>query len=188
MAQWHVHAHSGQRYGPIEREELDRWVNEGRLTARCQVWMDGWPEWRMAPEIFPQINAQASQAAAGAAQQQASQQMGTAAGSPYAAPQTPSHMTPGAYTNPGSHLLPDRGATILVLGLLGLLLCAFLGIPAWIMGSSDLKEIDAGRRDPTGRGMTQAGMILGIIACVLMIVIIGIYAVIFCGALAAGGF
>ncbi len=190
MSQWYVHAQSGERYGPIEREELDRWVSEGRLTPRCQVWMEGWPEWRLAPEIFPQISAGQQQ---GQQQQQAQQhvqtpqqfqQTGTAAGSPYASPAASSHMgySGGAQGyNRGAHLLPDRGTTILILGLLGLLVCAFFSIPAWIMGSSDLKEIDAGRRDPTGRGMTQAGMILGIIGCVLMMLGFGLIA---CGVIA----
>ena len=35
------------------------------------------------------------------------------------------------------------------------------------MGSADLKEMEAGRMDPEGRGITQAGQILGIIACIL---------------------
>lgn len=65
---------------------------------------------------------------------------------------------------------PDRGVTIFVLGLLGLLVCGILCIPAWVMGSADMKEIDAGRRDPAGRGMTQAGMILGMVGSILMIV------------------
>ena len=58
---------------------------------------------------------------------------------------------------------------ILVFGILGLLLCQVLGIVAWVMGSSDLKEMNAGTMDPSGRGMTQAGKILGIISTVLMI-------------------
>ena len=35
------------------------------------------------------------------------------------------------------------------------------------MGSTDLKEIRAGRMDPSGQGMTQAGMIIGIVGTVL---------------------
>jgi hypothetical protein len=71
---------------------------------------------------------------------------------------------------------PHRGTLILILGILGLVVCGPLGIAAWVMGSGDLKEIDAGTMDPTGRGATQAGKICGIIATILMIigVIIGI--------------
>ena len=58
---------------------------------------------------------------------------------------------------------------ILVFGILGLLLCQVFGIVAWVMGSADLKEMDAGTMDPSGRGTTQAGKICGIVATVLMI-------------------
>ena len=84
---------------------------------------------------------------------------------------------------------PHRGTLILVLGILGLVLCGFLGVAAWIMGSSDLKEMDAGQMDPTGRGNTNAGRICGIIATILMaLMLVGgvIFAVIFFGAVAAG--
>lgn len=62
---------------------------------------------------------------------------------------------------------PHRGAMILVFGILGLLCCFIFGIVAWAMGSADLKEMDAGRMDPSGRGLTQAGQICGIISAVL---------------------
>jgi len=65
---------------------------------------------------------------------------------------------------------PHRGVLILVLGILGLLCCFILGIIAWVMGSGDLREMDAGRMDPSGRGLTQAGKICGIISVVLAIV------------------
>lgn len=64
---------------------------------------------------------------------------------------------------------PHRGTLILVLGILSLIVCYPLGIAAWVMGSGDLKEIEAGTMDPTGRGMTQAGKICGIIGTILMI-------------------
>ena len=64
-----------------------------------------------------------------------------------------------------------RGTLILILGILGLVCCGiFTAIPAWIMGSSDLKEMDAGTMDPAGRGSTNAGKICGIIGCILTVV------------------
>jgi len=65
---------------------------------------------------------------------------------------------------------PHRGTLILVLGILGLIVCGPLGIAAWIMGSSDLKEMSAGTMDPSGRGNTSAGQICGMIATILMII------------------
>lgn len=43
----------GQRYGPITRDELDQWATEQRVNGECQVWQVGWPQWRLASEIYP---------------------------------------------------------------------------------------------------------------------------------------
>lgn len=63
---------------------------------------------------------------------------------------------------------PHRGTLILVFGILGLVICAPFGIAAWIMGSGDLKQMDAGQMDASGRGLTNAGKICGIIATILL--------------------
>jgi Flp pilus assembly protein protease CpaA len=63
---------------------------------------------------------------------------------------------------------PHRGTLILVLGILGLVLCGPLGIAAWVMGNGDMKEMDAGAMDPSGRSTTNAGRICGIIATILL--------------------
>jgi hypothetical protein len=66
---------------------------------------------------------------------------------------------------------PHRGVLILVLGILGFVLCGiFTSIPAWVMGNSDLKAIQAGQMDPSGQGLTQAGKICGIIATILNLI------------------
>ncbi|HXR47238.1 MAG TPA: hypothetical protein VN784_07325 [Candidatus Limnocylindrales bacterium] len=78
---------------------------------------------------------------------------------------------------------PHRGTLILVLGILGLVVCAPLAIAAWVMGAGDLKQIDAGTMDPSGRGTTQAGKICGIIGTILLII-----GVIICGIIFLIGF
>jgi hypothetical protein len=65
---------------------------------------------------------------------------------------------------------PHRGTLVLVLGILGLVVCGPLGIAAWVMGSGDLKQMDAGTMDPSGRSTTNAGKICGMIATILMII------------------
>jgi predicted Zn finger-like uncharacterized protein len=67
-------------------------------------------------------------------------------------------------------LQPHRGTLILVLGILSIVVCGFLGPVAWIMGSHDLKEIRAGRMDPEGEGTTNGGRICGIIGTILMVI------------------
>jgi hypothetical protein len=71
-----------------------------------------------------------------------------------------------------------RGATILVVGILSVVLLGFiLGIPAWVMGRRDGKKIRAGVIDAKERGLTRAGMILGIIGTFLSITLIAAAAV-----------
>jgi predicted Zn finger-like uncharacterized protein len=74
--------------------------------------------------------------------------------------------------------LPHRGGAVVTMGILGLVLTVFpvvpltgliLGIIAWVMGSSDLAEMRAGRMDPEGQSPTSAGRVCGIIAVVLHI-------------------
>ena len=85
---------------------------------------------------------------------------------------------------------PHRGTLILVLGILGLVLCGPLGIAAWVMGNGDLKEIDAGAMDPSGRSLTNAGRICGMIATILLalgvVAFIAFFALGILGAAASG--
>ena len=64
---------------------------------------------------------------------------------------------------------PHRGTLILVLGILGIVLCGFVAPIAWIMGNQDLKEMRAGRMDPTGEGITNGGRICGMIGTILLV-------------------
>lgn len=89
-------------------------------------------------------------------------------------------------TQPGS---PHRGVLILVMGILSLILCQFVGPIAWILGKGDLAKMNQGQMDSEGRGLTQAGMICGIIATVLLILslIVTILALVFGVGIAALG-
>ena len=59
---------------------------------------------------------------------------------------------------------PHRGVIILVYGILGFVICPFFGVAAWFMGTDDLQEMARGRMDSTGRDLTKAGRICGMIA------------------------
>jgi hypothetical protein len=83
-----------------------------------------------------------------------------------------------------SGLSPHRGGMILAFGITGLvmfLVCTPLvvvslplGIAAWVMGNNDLREIEAGRMDPAGEGLTRSGKIVGIISCGLTLLLVAI--------------
>lgn len=86
---------------------------------------------------------------------------------------------------PPSHsgqMRSHRGIMILIFGILGIVFCIIFGILAWAMGSKDIKEMDAGRMDPSGRGMTQVGRILGMVSVVLWIIAIIFYVIVGVGA------
>ena len=80
------------------------------------------------------------------------------------------------YKDPAD-LEPHRGVLVLTLGIMGLFSCALCGVPAFIMGRSDLREIDEGRMNPEGRTQTKAGMILGLIS-VVYVLLAAIYIVV----------
>jgi hypothetical protein len=63
---------------------------------------------------------------------------------------------------------PHRGVLVLVFGILGLVVCPFFGIAAWVMGNTDLQEMDAAQMDPSGRDFTRVGRICGIVATALL--------------------
>jgi hypothetical protein len=81
--------------------------------------------------------------------------------------------------------LPHRGGLIIALGLIGLVgglfVCGFLlvaGPFAWVMGTADLREMRAGRMDPSGESQVRTGQVCGIISTVILIIgvlVIGLF-------------
>lgn len=67
----------------------------------------------------------------------------------------------------GGALRSHRGPLILALGILSLIICFICGIVAWIMANNDLAAMDSGTMDPSGRSLTNAGKIVGIIGTAL---------------------
>jgi heme/copper-type cytochrome/quinol oxidase subunit 4 len=77
----------------------------------------------------------------------------------------------------------------LVLGILAFVGCGvFTAIPAWIVGSGEVKKIDAGQSPAAGRTFAQIGMILGIVGTVLGVIgLIWLFAMGGLALLTAGG-
>ena len=75
--------------------------------------------------------------------------------------------------SPNSTLRPHRGVLVLTIGIVGIVLGCFpVGVVAWILGRGDLKAMEAGEMDPSGRGLTLAGKILGIVSVTLSVALI----------------
>ena len=84
---------------------------------------------------------------------------------------------PGLYPPPpgygGGYSAPQtnqKAVWALVTGVLGLLCCGLVGIAGIVLGSAAKREIDASGGYQTGRGMAQAGFVLGILGLVWTVV------------------
>lgn len=88
----------------------------------------------------------------------------------YSEPPPPQYGAPQPPYGGGAPQDHPRGTTILVLGILSIVCCGILAIPAVIMGRSALTEIDAA---PPGtyrnRGNVKAGYICGIVGIALWV-------------------
>ena len=155
MAQWHCHI-GGKSYGPVEAQQIRQWVQEQRMQPTDNVWCEGMAAWQPANAVPGLLAPAAGESPADV---------------PPLPGQTPSDSTQAPVS--AQFLQPHRGTAVLVLGILGVLsigcFCPVFGIIAWVMGSTDLREMAAGRMDPAGRGNTSAGKICGMIGTILCI-------------------
>ena len=150
--QWRMRAPEGQTYGPVSKKDLDGWISEGRVTADCELHCEGTGLWQGAAEVYPVLRPQPQSA-------------------------TRSQSESATATRRYRHIEPHRGILILVLGILSWISCPIFGIVAWVLGNNDLREIRAGRMDPSGRGLTQAGQILGMVLVIILMcaMILGVF-------------
>lgn len=98
-------------------------------------------------------------------------------GTPPPPPNQPYGSSPYGQQPQGPTGTNNKAIWALVLGILSILCCGIVaGIPALILGRSAKAEIDASGGAQSGRGMAQAGFILGIISIVVTIIWIILYA------------
>ncbi len=161
LHRWHVQTAEGRNYGPVARAELDQWYAEGRIPATALLRREGEEHWHAAAEIYSDL---------------ASRRRGISErDNPFAERAAPLVISNPFATSSTRPLLPHRGGVILTLGILGWALCFVFGPFAWAMGQSDMREMRAGRMDPAGMSLTQAGMVLGIIQSILLFVVLAIW-------------
>lgn len=87
---------------------------------------------------------------------------------PYGHPYQPGGQTSG------------KAIAALVLGIIGIVACGlFAGIPAYFVGRSAVREIDASGGRLGGRGMATAGWILGLIEIILGVIGIIVLIIVF---------
>ena len=160
-ADWHMRTPEGQTYGPVTRDELDRWVDQGRVAVDCQLARSPAGPWEPAPLLFPALMLQAPKPPNPPPKFEPASPF---TGQAYNPPSIPAGY-PGA-----QFVQPHRGGLILVLAIVGIVMgCPIFSLMAWVMGSGDLREMRAGRMDKSGEGLTQAGQIIGMIPSILFI-------------------
>lgn len=150
--QWWLKTPQGAVYGPISKEQLDVWCEEGRIADDCHVKHEEEHAWRTAVEEYPVIDQEEVQAA------------------PFALAEGPPGLVSDAsFVNaPPSRptvILPHRAVIIFALGAASWItaFCPVFGVIAWNMGNRDLELMYAGQMDASGMRMTHAGRLLGLI-------------------------
>ncbi len=159
---YYFKAGDGNEYGPISAEEVTAWQKQGRMNSESLVRYEDSNDWvplgRM-PELA------------------------SSPPPPPSNPQSPSASSSGigiqTSVDEQNYDEDHRGGLILCLGIGGLVLsitccCSmpipvglFIALPAWVMGSKDMRKMNAGKMDPSGKGNTQGGLICGIIGTIL---------------------
>ncbi len=180
VERWCMKTPDGSIYGPVEKPELDHWLNEGRISAQCQLQRDGETTWQNAALVFPQLGIGTSVAGPSAQAQQSFYQPAPGHAGGAAQPFNPTGAPRGNYR-------AHNGIVILLLGIFGFMFtCPILSVVAWVMGSSELKGIRAGTVDPEGKGLATAGMVMGIVGTAIFALVIVFYVLIIGLAIAAG--
>lgn len=157
---WQVRTPDGQVYGPVPKSELDRWVQEGRIPAEAMLHVGSAEAWCPAFEVYPQLHDGATL---------------SAASNPFAEPPVANPYQAPVSASSSSARRPHRGMLILVFGILGCVVCFFFAPLAWLMGNADLRDMRRGQMDDSGMALTQAGMILGMIATILGLLLFALF-------------
>jgi hypothetical protein len=81
--------------------------------------------------------------------------------------------SPGPYPGGSGHwgLYPEGSQAVLafVLGIIGLVVFQPLAPFAWVIANREIRGVDAGRRNPSNRGLAVAGKVMGIIGTIFLI-------------------
>ena len=54
---WYLKTPEGDDYGPIPKPELDKWFEEGRITAKSQLLEEGADAWQWATDVYSSLQA-----------------------------------------------------------------------------------------------------------------------------------
>lgn len=173
MAEWY-YGKEAQQFGPIDEATLRARIAAGEVSGSDLVWTEGMVEWIPLSKV--------SQFSGPAPQAGSSESPEKYVTDDLASPYAPPAVNPVASVVGGGVQLapPTSGLAIasMVCGILSLFFCfcggMLLGIPAVICGHMALKQTGSERPGMPprmgGRGMAIAGLIMGYIGILLIIV------------------
>jgi hypothetical protein len=156
---WHLKTPDGLSFGPVSLAELDRWLADGRITAASQIMHEADGQWVVANQIYPHL-------ASFTAESPRKPVPMPQAINPYAAPTTAFPFAPSRFRE------PHRGGVILALAIVGIFVCDILSVVALVMGIIDLSKMNRGEMDPSGRGLTIAGIVIAVLKIVVIAFVI----------------
>ena len=149
--QWWLKTPQGAVYGPVSKEQLDIWCEEGRVADDCHVKHEEEHAWREANMVYPALTQDEPPVA------------------PFAMSAQPFEVRTDASTAPPNLrptvVLPHRAVIIFALGAASWItvICPVFGAIAWNMGNRDLELMYAGQMDASGIRMTHTGRLIGLI-------------------------
>jgi phage FluMu protein Com len=53
---WFFKAEDGSDFGPVNKQVLNQWFDEGRISADCQILHVGDEQWHWASDLFPELD------------------------------------------------------------------------------------------------------------------------------------
>lgn len=141
---YYVIAHDGNRYGPADIATLQQWVREGRIAPNTLL-EDEFTGTQIQASLLPELSYL------------------------FAAMPPPDTAGRAAPTASFAGSPSGQATTALVFGILGLICCPVFGIAAIVLGQQEVSRIDQGMSAIEGRGLAQAGYILGIVSLVVWV-------------------
>jgi hypothetical protein len=154
MAQWHCSI-KGQKYGPVEEDQIKRWITEGRLTVLDLVWTEGMAEWQAISSVsqLAGICVQPIPAVASSA------------------PPLPAGSAAGGVRRRNIRGIAPGATGAMVWGIIGIFCFGvILGIIALVLGIGAKNKIKQFPDRYIGEGQATAGIVLGIIDIVLGVI------------------
>lgn len=177
-AAWYVLS-EGQQLGPYTGEQLQQYVQEGRVAAETMVWADGMAEWQPAmqiPGLFPETAAAAAKPAlatnnwAPPGARAAGSAAVTGGVSPYATPGSSLGSAPVGGSYPFLPIKPASFA-LWMWSFIGVFICLGLMVAFFVLGATSASS--SGSADSGAISMLVGLGMYGL--CIICLILSGIF-------------